>query len=853
LLAAGLLLSAALPARCDTETWDPGGAGSGDGTWDDGITPNWNSGAVWTNSNDALFSGAGGVITVADPTVDSLTFSASGPYLIESGTLNFTGGNVTVNSDATISSTIIAENGLYTMGSGALTLTGSVNLESAGLTVDLGTVNITSGGYLSDSIGTISDNAGAGAVTVSGPGSTWTTSAYLYVGETGPGTLQITDGGALSVPGGYYDYTYIAANPGSSGVVTVSGSGSTWTNSGYISVGTAATGAVTITGGGVVSNDHDAYIGDGYGGAGTATVSGSGSSWTVGGFLVVGNQGTGTLLIENGGNVSGSYIGLIGEQPGSAGTVTVSGTGSALSLASGLYVGGDEAAGPGSTGLLVITGGGSVSAPQTTVQPASTLVLGQNPVLDSPLDLAGGALSLVDGRLHTVTLTQPVEIDAASTLSFGVGNGADQIAFSGDGSLSVTGPGTVDLYGLSGHVTPGTYVLIGAATSGNLSIGNVYNTGNFTYSLLSTSTAEELVVTPAAAPLTTAYWQGGQNNLWSILVGGASTNWTTDAAGASDPGLTPSATTDVILSGSSQANDGDMVLGTDMTIKSLTVGDPNAVTISGANPNPWLANNRLTISGSTGTTGITVTSGAGLVTISANVYLSGGSQTVTVNNPAGLLLSGSIGSSGGLTKSGTGALTVSGIGTYAGPTTINSGTMILSGSLSGTASVSVNDATVDLAAPGAINSAARITLSNGVLNAQNNPLRAADLTTTGASTLDLGVDSNAAILTFAASNSDAWTGTLTIEDWNGYQDGNGPDQVSFGASSSGLTAGQLADIQFLNPTVNGVAQEGDFSAVILSDGEIVAAVPEPPPWGTIGSGFAMLLVIRRWRGRRFEP
>jgi len=228
-----------------------------------------------------------------------------------------------------------------------------------------------------------------------------------------------------------------------------------------------------------------------------------------------------------------------------------------------------------------------------------------------------------------------------------------------------------------------------AAAPGNASLGNVYNSGNFNYSLLSTATSEEVVVAAAASSLTTAYWKGGQNNLWSILVGGTATNWTTDPAGTNDPHLTPSATTDVNFSASTPANEGNTVLGTDMTIKSLTVSDTNAVMISGSDPNPWMGTDTLTISGTTGTTGISVNSGAGLVAIGANLYLSGSSQTVTVNNAAGLVVSGSLGSSNGLIKSGTGTLTLTGIGNFSGATTINGGSVIVTDSLSATVSASV--------------------------------------------------------------------------------------------------------------------------------------------------------------------
>src|SRR6202043_808374 len=84
------------------------------------------------------------------------------------------------------------------------------------------------------------------------------------------------------------------------------------------------------------------------------------------------------------------------------------------------------------------------------------------------------------------------------------------------------------------------------------------------------------------------------------------------------------------------------VLDLDTTISSLTVNDSSAVTISGSHT--------LSIDGSGATNGITINSGADLTTISSNLALIGSSQTMTVNNSSGLLISGSISGTVGLTK-----------------------------------------------------------------------------------------------------------------------------------------------------------------------------------------------------------
>ena len=1051
-LAVVFLLLGSLNARSAIETWKPL-AGGGSGSWDT-TTKNWAANQLWANGNDALFTGTGGTVALVMPSANSLTFSASGPYLLTGGTLTLTGSDVTANSNATIASTV--QSGDFVAGgSGTLTMTGAATSggdtivgngvggtmtlsgSNSSLTVfgdlyvgnsGVGMLSITGGGLVfygsqADGFGgTIGENAGAnGTLTISGSGSTLDCSYALYLGDFGSGTLQVINGGTVTT--GQADYNAIIGNnSGSNGTATVSGNGSTWTITYGLDIGESGSGALVISGGGKVTEDiqqdslTDMFVGDQAGSSGMVTVSGSGSILTlsVNSNLLIGESGSGALLVTNGGTVvnnipsAGGFC-VIGDQVDSSGAVTVSGSGSLLennelevgvygsgtlsvmsggtvtvfgvttigdetvfgspgfvtvtgtgsTLTSGTYGGSALRLGDGSlsitnggtvtsgvgdigdngtngsvvtvfgtgakwtikneldvgfggnatlsisnggavsdsqssvgnsydvtaivtvsgtastwtntagiyiscydysngtqatggAGLLYITSGGSVSATETTVFSPGILELEENPALNSPIIVNGGSLSLADGQVQTVTLTNPLEIEAGSNLNFDVGSGSDKIVLSGSNKLTLTGTAAVSVFCISGQVTSGTDVIIAAATSGSLSLGNVYNGGNFTYKLVSTSTSEDVVVTAAVSPLTTAYWKGGQNNLWSVLVGGTATNWTTAPAGTIDPQLTPSATTDVNFSASTSANESNTVLGTSMTIKSLTVSDTNAVMISGYDPNLWMETDTLAISGSTGTTGINVNSGAGQVTIQANVYLGGNSQTIAVNNAEGLVISGSLGSSNGLAKSGTGILTLTGWEAFTGPTSVINGTMILGGTLANTVSVAASNATLELSATDAINSTARLTLSNGVLNARNNPQKIADLTVTGASALDLGVGSNTAIVAFAASNTDLWEGTLTILNWNGDSDGGGPDQVFFGSNSTGLTTTELGDIHFFDPTIDGVSEVGNYYAAILSDGEIVAAVPEPGTWGMFGSGILILIGIQRWRKRSVE-
>lgn len=192
---------------------------------------------------------------------------------------------------------------------------------------------------------------------VPGPAQTpnWNVGSDLRVGDTGTGQLDITAGGTV-----VNDLGYIAFGLGSAGTVTVSGADgsgnrSTWTNSSDLVIGQAGTGSLTIADGGVVNN-RDGYIGAGSTADGTVTVSGVGSNgsastWTNAGDLYVGYDGAGTLNILAGGRVS-NITGSINSNS----AALVSGQGSSWQNSGRLTVGGFSA------GTLRVEGGATVSS-----------------------------------------------------------------------------------------------------------------------------------------------------------------------------------------------------------------------------------------------------------------------------------------------------------------------------------------------------------------------------------------------------------------------------------------------------------------------------------------------------------
>jgi len=202
------------------------------------------------------------------------------------------------------------------------------------------------------------------------------------------------------------------------------------------------------------------------------------------------------------------------------------------------------------------------------------------------------------------------------------------------------------------------------------------------------------ISSPAAlnTPALGRFWNGSASNLWS------GTNWS-DNVNASNPPVPLGANVDVTFSVNPTLIPTPIpihqstLLGGDQMISSLTVNDTAPVTIGGPGT--------LTLRTTGQLTGINVNSGAGLTTISSNLVLSDlSSQVVTVNNAAGMLISGVVrdvvGGSNGLTKAGTGVLTLTGANTYTGATEVTSGTM-LAGNVSafGSGVLVINGGVVD--------------------------------------------------------------------------------------------------------------------------------------------------------------
>ena len=356
---------------------------------------------------------------------------------------------------------------------------------------------ITNGGALLTSgwcsIGSYEPSSSNNTVTVTGPGSVWNNSGTLdtdlVIGDLGPGnSLTIADGGAVfNGPGriGYF------LQDSKNNTVTVTGTGSVWSNRAGLYVGwVGVTNSLTIGPGGSVFATN-VYVGSGHTGnkidvaGGTLYIANSLGNHA---DLSVGYFGSGNALtISNGGGVFNafSYVGNLTSSD--VNTVTLTDTGSVWASRNDLYVGYS-----GNSNALTIGAGSSVLASNVYVGFASSSnkldIIGgslyaTNALGNGLLEIRGGNLTFNDG---TVTADKLLLTNGSSSIiAFGGGtmhskntavtNGQQFVIGDGLGAATYHLMGGVHSFGNSLSVRANSY-LTGCGTINGLVVVDVGGT-----------------------------------------------------------------------------------------------------------------------------------------------------------------------------------------------------------------------------------------------------------------------------------------------------------------------------------------------------------------------------------------
>jgi T5SS/PEP-CTERM-associated repeat protein/autotransporter-associated beta strand protein len=337
---------------------------------------------------------------------------------------------------------------------------------------------ISNGGSVVSLNGRIGTQSSSNNVLVTGTGSAWTNTTELLIGNTGSdNSLVISNGGAVVTGMCLIGDQSTASNNS----VLVTGTISAWTNTGDLFVGYyGSSNSLVISNGGTVAN-RDGFIGFYADSSNNSVlVTGTGSTWTNSGTLVVGVEGTGnTLTVAEGGTIAAANI-VIAASNGSSGTLNVGRFGangaastiSAPTIAFGAGTGvinfnqsntvtvSSVISGAGmvnqlGTGWTVLSGANTYTGP-TTVS-AGTLVA------QSRTALGTGGVTLLGGTLELQS-----QLDIGSLLW----DGAAVIAMPGAGNgrfLNVTGllklTNGVNNFNLAGAALPRSPVKLLSSTN----------------------------------------------------------------------------------------------------------------------------------------------------------------------------------------------------------------------------------------------------------------------------------------------------------------------------------------------------------------------------------------------------
>ena len=412
-------------------------------------------------------------LTITGGTSTTFSGSISGAGSLELGEVSTTltltgasnGGNIgTIGGDLTLCDCF---GGGLTIDGGSLTVNGL----GRGIVVFGGTLSVLNGGTLQDN----ADLLVSTAMVVSGPGSSATVAGLTGVGIAGPGTLIISNGGTLNSQGGAeIDAAFFTPS------VTVTGTGSTW-NVGAVGllVGggfTTGPGTLTVANGGQVNGAGIVTVGDQGPGTSFITVTGSGSTLTATGGLVIGQTGTtiGTLNVADGGIVNaaggtsigqGSTLNLgTGGLSGSIVTSAIVNEGAivanftdTLVLAADISdVGTLSKAGPG---ILILTGNNSFSGGTTVTGGLINFMAGG--LGTGTISLNGGGLQWATGNTSDISAQLAAIGSGGATFDTNGNNVSFAAALSGVGGITKAGGGTLTLsvassYGGATNVNAGT-------------------------------------------------------------------------------------------------------------------------------------------------------------------------------------------------------------------------------------------------------------------------------------------------------------------------------------------------------------------------------------------------------------
>lgn len=475
-----LHLSLPLDARANDLTW------LGNSTvWANGA--NWSPGFIPTDADTLYINSTPHNPTITAPgavanyieigyddnATASLTITGATATLDVSSNLNVAHegtASLVISEGATVTVDGYLRSNLAEGGNSTILVTGSGTDLSVGTGFYIGsygTSSLTISEDASVSVGTYTvlgywENS-EGLLSISGNGTSLSSSNSIFVGYYGSGTLTISDGADVSSS----SYTEIASKAEGNGTLVVTGTGSSFTSTNDLTIGKRGDGTVVVSDGAALSSDTFLIVGFYAGSEGTLTVTGSGSSVTSGDSFLLGYYGTGTTVISDGATLSSDTYVSTGYYAGSEGNLTITGAGSNITSTLDMYV-----AVAGDVHVLVSDGGsitakidlevgsGCPSAWGPCYGQGTLVVTGAGSTVDVAVDLYVG--ESVEG---TMTVSNDAAVNVTGTIYVAKGN-----------SIHATDPiGTINIGSASGE----TAVAAGSITASALSF--VKGTGTLVF------------------------------------------------------------------------------------------------------------------------------------------------------------------------------------------------------------------------------------------------------------------------------------------------------------------------------------------------------------------------------------
>ncbi len=406
---------------------------------------------IGTVSNGALASLSGGAQWSL---VGGVNVSSAGG---STSTLSLRGASSVTGLSAVIGN-LVGERGRVTVDSNStFTNAGELTVAFRGV----GSLEVGAGGRVSaNALAMAADSVSANGSLVLGAGSSASFVEAAAIGTAGQATVSVGPDASFTSAS-----AELGRLPLGRGLVTVAGDGSRFTT-GTLQIGSGGLGTLGVDRGVVISGTGE--LGGAAGATGIATLE-NGAFWTVGGNLVVGAEGTGSLTMNSNARLDSGKAAL-GFSPGSSGSASLNG-------GARWTIGGTLLVGNGGNGRLTISGGASVTSAGGTVgvlREAGPSPGFSNVHLDNGTWRSNGMLLVGDRGVGTITM-----LDASRLFSDGaeIGRlaGSEGGVSLGAGS-SWTNSGTLVI----GSVGLGTLYLAGGTTvsTGQTFIGETGGVGS---------------------------------------------------------------------------------------------------------------------------------------------------------------------------------------------------------------------------------------------------------------------------------------------------------------------------------------------------------------------------------------